>query len=128
MELATDGASLLLDRVQPDESPGVVSRGQGILSCTGEGEAQPWGREDERRVGTELERVIGSLEGEVLAVVLILGGVIGAQIGTRLGARLRAEQMRILLALLVIAVAAKIALDLVLTPSELYSLTGEHGR
>ena len=64
----------------------------------------------------------------VLAVVLILGGVIGAQIGTRLGARLRAEQMRILLALLVIAVAAKIALDLVLTPSELYSLSGEHGR
>lgn len=59
----------------------------------------------------------------VLAMVLILGGVVGAQVGARLGLRLRAEQLRILLALLVLAVAGKIALDLLLTPSELYSLT-----
>lgn len=58
----------------------------------------------------------------VLALVLILGGVMGAQVGARLGLRLKAEQLRILLALLVLAVAGKIALDLVLTPSELYSL------
>ena len=58
----------------------------------------------------------------ILAVLLILGGVIGAQIGTTLGARLRAEQLRILLALLVLAVAGKIALDLLIEPSELYSL------
>lgn len=58
----------------------------------------------------------------VLALVLILGGVVGAQVGTRLGLMLRAEQLRILLSLLVLAVAGKIALDLVLVPSELYSL------
>ncbi len=58
----------------------------------------------------------------MLALLLILGGVVGAQIGSRLGVRLRAEQLRILLALLVLAVAAKIALDLLLTPSELYSV------
>ncbi len=58
----------------------------------------------------------------VLALLLILGGVIGAQVGTRIGVMLRAEQLRILLALLVLAVAVKIALDLVLTPAELYSL------
>jgi len=58
----------------------------------------------------------------ILAVLLILGGVIGAQIGTTFGARLKAEQLRILLALLVLAVAGKIALDLLLEPSELYSL------
>jgi uncharacterized membrane protein YfcA len=58
----------------------------------------------------------------ILAVLLILGGVIGAQIGTTLGARLRAEQLRILLALLVLAVAGKIALDLLLEPADLYSL------
>ena len=59
----------------------------------------------------------------LLAVVLILGGVIGAQVGTQIGMRLRAEQLRILLALLVLAVAGKIALDLLLEPEELYSIT-----
>jgi uncharacterized membrane protein YfcA len=58
----------------------------------------------------------------MLALLLILGGVVGAQIGTRLGARLNAEQLRVLLAILVLAVCAKIALDLLLEPSELYSL------
>ena len=59
----------------------------------------------------------------LLAFILILGGVIGAQIGARIGAGLKAEQLRILLAVLVLAVAAKIGLDLLLTPRELYSLT-----
>ncbi|TMV80983.1 sulfite exporter TauE/SafE family protein [Thioclava sp. BHET1] len=58
-----------------------------------------------------------------LAVLLIVGGVIGAQIGTTIGLRLQAEQMRILLALLVLAVSLKIALDMVLRPHDLYSLT-----
>ena len=59
----------------------------------------------------------------LLAFVLIIGGVIGAQIGARIGLRLKAEQLRILLSLLVLAVAGKIALDLLLTPAELYSVT-----
>ena len=59
----------------------------------------------------------------LLALMLILGGVIGAQIGARLGLRLKAEQLRILLSLLVLAVAGKIAMDLLLTPAELYSIT-----
>jgi CDP-diacylglycerol--glycerol-3-phosphate 3-phosphatidyltransferase len=54
--------------------------------------------------------------------LLIVGGVIGAQIGTSIGVRLKAEQLRILLALLVLAVSVKIALDLLLRPSELYSV------
>jgi uncharacterized protein len=58
----------------------------------------------------------------MLAFVLIVGGVIGAQVGARIGVMLRAEQLRILLALLVLAVAGKIALDLLLTPAEIYSL------
>lgn len=57
-----------------------------------------------------------------LAVLLFLGGVIGAQIGTRIGLRLPAEQLRILLAALVLAVCGKLVLDLVLTPAEFYSL------
>lgn len=59
----------------------------------------------------------------MLALLLIIGGVVGAQIGTTLGARLRAEQLRILLALLVLAVCGKLALDLFLPPDELYAIT-----
>ncbi|WP_425091360.1 sulfite exporter TauE/SafE family protein [Tropicimonas sp. S265A] len=58
----------------------------------------------------------------VLAVLLLVGGVIGAQIGTVIGTRLKAEQLRILLAIMVLAVCGKLALDLLLEPSELYSL------
>ncbi len=58
----------------------------------------------------------------VLAVLLLIGGVIGAQIGTRIGVRMKAEQLRILLALMVLAVCGKLALDLLIEPSELYSL------
>ena len=58
----------------------------------------------------------------ILAVLLILGGVVGAQIGTVIGVRMKAEQLRILLALLVLAVCGKLALDLLLMPGELYSL------
>ena len=58
----------------------------------------------------------------LLALLLILGGVVGAQIGTRVGVRLKAEQLRILLSLLVLAVAIRIAADLLLQPGELYSV------
>ncbi|MFC5737944.1 sulfite exporter TauE/SafE family protein [Sinirhodobacter huangdaonensis] len=58
----------------------------------------------------------------MLALLLIIGGVIGAQIGSQLGGRLKAEQLRILLALLVIAVAGKLGLDLLIRPAELFSL------
>ena len=58
----------------------------------------------------------------VLAVLLLVGGVIGAQIGTRIGVKMKAEQLRILLALMVLAVCGKLALDLLLQPSEIYSL------
>ena len=58
----------------------------------------------------------------ILAVLLILGGVVGAQVGTRIGLRMKAEQLRILLALMVLAVCAMLALELLLMPGELYSL------
>ncbi|WP_375280743.1 sulfite exporter TauE/SafE family protein [Pseudooctadecabacter sp.] len=58
----------------------------------------------------------------VLAVLLLVGGVIGAQIGTRIGVKMKAEQLRILLAIMVLAVCGKLALDLLLTPAELYSI------
>jgi uncharacterized membrane protein YfcA len=60
----------------------------------------------------------------VLAVLLLVGGVVGAQIGARLGQKLRGEQLRGLMALMVLAVAIKLAIDLVITPSDLYSIGG----
>lgn len=58
-----------------------------------------------------------------LAVVLLVGGVIGAQLGTQIGLRMKAEQLRVLLAALVLVVCAKLGLDLLLQPSELYSVS-----
>ena len=58
----------------------------------------------------------------VLALILAAGGVIGGQFGVRAGQKLRGEQLRALLALMVLAVAIRLLFDLVLTPSELYSI------
>ena len=58
----------------------------------------------------------------MLAFFLILGGVIGAQLGTQIGLKMKAEQLRILLALLVLAVCIKVAMDLLIQPGELYSI------
>lgn len=58
-----------------------------------------------------------------LALVLLIGGVIGAQLGTIIGAKLRAEQLRVFLAIIVLAVCIKLGFELILTPSELYSLS-----
>jgi hypothetical protein len=64
----------------------------------------------------------------ILALILLTGGVIGAQIGTRFGTRLRGEQLRVLLALMVLAVGGKLCFDLVVTPDDLFVLgvAGEH--
>lgn len=62
-----------------------------------------------------------------LAVLLLVGGVVGAQIGTRIGTRLKAEQLRILLAIMVLVVCGKLGLDLLLQPSELFSLGAAGG-
>jgi uncharacterized protein len=58
----------------------------------------------------------------VLALLLLVGGVVGAQFGTRFGTRLRGEQLRFLMAILVLAVAAKLARDLTLHPSDLFMI------
>ena len=58
----------------------------------------------------------------VLAVLLLVGGVIGAQVGTRIAVKMKAEQLRILLAIMVLVVCGKLALDLLLQPTELYSI------
>ena len=58
----------------------------------------------------------------VLGLALIVGGVVGAQLGSTAGDRLRPEQVRILLALIVLGVCATLGYGLVATPEDLYSL------
>ncbi len=60
----------------------------------------------------------------VLAFVLMVGGVAGAQYGAKAGQKLRGEQLRALLAVLVLAVALRLAFDLFSAAASLYSLTG----
>jgi uncharacterized membrane protein YfcA len=57
----------------------------------------------------------------VLALLLASGSTAGAVIGTRWGRRLRADQLKILLALIVLAVAGKVVVDLLEAPTVLLS-------
>ncbi len=59
----------------------------------------------------------------MLAFLLMAGGVAGAQYGAKAGQRLRGEQLRALLAMLVLAVAVRLAFDLFVTPPNIYSLS-----
>jgi uncharacterized membrane protein YfcA len=63
----------------------------------------------------------------VLAFLLMVGGVAGAQYGAKAGQKLRGEQLRALLALLVLAVAARLGFDLFVPPASIYSLTSLTG-
>ena len=59
----------------------------------------------------------------MLALFLILGGVIGAQYGVRMASRLPGEQLRLFLAILVLAVGARLLYGLVITPRDVYAVT-----
>ena len=59
----------------------------------------------------------------ILAGLLVIGGVVGAQLGVRAGAKLRGEQLRLLLAVIVLTVAAGLAWQLVAPPLDVYSLS-----
>lgn len=59
----------------------------------------------------------------VLATLLLVGGVIGAQFGAIAGDRLKGEELRFLLAALVLLVCLRFAWQLIVRPDELYSIT-----
>ncbi len=63
----------------------------------------------------------------LLALLLLIGGVVGAQIGTQVGTLLKAEQLRILLAIMVLGVCGKLAFDLLIMPSELFTVAAPGG-
>lgn len=58
----------------------------------------------------------------VLAGLLLFGAVIGAQIGARFGTRLKGEQLRGLLALMVLGVSVKLGIELVTAPVDVFAV------
>ena len=73
---------------------------------------------------TVLHAVTNQTVDVVLALILLASAVIGAQFGARLSGRLRGEQLRGLLALLVLLVCARLAYGLVATPDDLFVISG----
>jgi uncharacterized protein len=62
----------------------------------------------------------------ILAVLLLVGSTVGAQIGAIFGRKMKGDQLKIILAAIVLVVTAKIVFDLTLTPSLLLSQAGGH--
>ncbi len=59
----------------------------------------------------------------MLAMILMSGGVVGAQIGATLGHKLKAEQLRFLLGILILAVCAKMLIELAVEPKDIYMIS-----
>jgi uncharacterized protein len=71
---------------------------------------------------TFLEAVTTQTVDLLLALIMMVGGVLGAQLGVRASGGLKGEQVRALLAVLVLAVAAKLLFDLVVPPVDFFSI------
>ena len=62
----------------------------------------------------------------ILAVLLLLGSTLGAQVGTVFGRKLKADQLKVILAGIVLLVTVKMVFDITLSPSLLLGLGGGH--
>jgi uncharacterized protein len=62
----------------------------------------------------------------ILALLLLIGSVLGAQIGVRIGRKLKADQLKILMAVLVLVVMVKMLLGLLMRPEFLLAYSGGH--
>jgi uncharacterized membrane protein YfcA len=71
---------------------------------------------------TVLQAALNGTVDLLLSLPLMAGSVIGAQFGVGYAERFRPEQLRALLALIVLAVAVRISLGLVIPPAELFSV------
>ncbi|HEV2509196.1 sulfite exporter TauE/SafE family protein [Bosea sp. (in: a-proteobacteria)] len=91
-------------------------------------------------VGTSLFQILVTMTGAtvlhavtnqsvdiILAMLLLVGGVIGAQFGGRAARNLNVSSFRLLLALLILSVGLRFAVELFLPPSEPYSVVVTEG-
>jgi uncharacterized membrane protein YfcA len=58
----------------------------------------------------------------ILSFILIFGGVFGAQLGAAMGTKLKGEELRTLLAVLILGIAARLLFGLVVMPTDVYSV------
>ncbi len=75
---------------------------------------------------TILQATINHTVDFVLALVLLIGSVVGAQLGAMVSKRLKGEQLKILMAIIVLVVTVKMLLGLLMTPEILVSYKGGH--
>jgi len=73
-------------------------------------------------LATVLQAVFNQSVDIVLALMLLFGSVMGVPFGTRTAARLKPEWARFFMALLILAVAAKLVVDLTVTPNIFFTL------
>jgi uncharacterized membrane protein YfcA len=75
---------------------------------------------------TVLQATVNHTVDFMLALILLIGSVIGAQLGAAVSKLLKADQLKILMALIVLAVMVKMLLGLLVTPDILVSYKGGH--
>jgi len=75
---------------------------------------------------TILQSTVNHTVDFLLALILLFGSATGAQLGARVSRRLKGDQLKILLALIVLAVMGKMLLGLLLTPHILVGYKGGH--
>ena len=75
---------------------------------------------------TALTAILHSVENQavdiVLGFMLVMGSAVGAQFGVRVGERLPGEQLRALLATLLLFIGLRLGIDLISRPDDLYSI------
>jgi len=59
---------------------------------------------------------------QTVDVILMAGGVIGVQYGARVGARIRSDYLRLMISLLIVSMALRLAIELITPPADLYSV------
>ncbi|MDE2463952.1 MAG: sulfite exporter TauE/SafE family protein [Alphaproteobacteria bacterium] len=74
-------------------------------------------------MATMMHAVIDQTVDIMLAFILVMGGVVGAQIGSTLGTKLKSEELRTLLAVLILIIAARLLWSLTAPPATIYSLS-----
>ena len=62
----------------------------------------------------------------ILAIILLLGSTVGAQFGARLSRRLKGDQLKIILASVVLLVMVQMLVGLILSPSVMLAYKGGH--
>jgi len=73
---------------------------------------------------TILQATVNHTVDFLLALILLFGSVVGAQLGARVSKRLNADQLKILMAIIVLAVMVRMLLGLLLPPETLIAYKG----